>query len=62
MLNESYIIIFCRTIYFDMLYMQHSNKQELNNIFLVVSTWNSCYKYTVVSSIYDYEYTVVSYI
>ena len=33
MLNESDIIIFCRTIYFDMLSMWHSSKQELNNVF-----------------------------
>ena len=33
MLNEFYIIIFCRTIYFDMLSMQHSSKQELNKIY-----------------------------
>ena len=33
MLNESYIIIFCGTIYFDMLSMQYSSKQELNKIF-----------------------------
>ena len=30
MLNESYIIVFRRTIYFDMLSMQNNSKQELN--------------------------------
>ena len=33
-LNESYIIIFCRTIYFDMLSMQHNSKQELDKIYI----------------------------
>ena len=33
MANESYIIIFCRIIYCDMLSMQHGSKQELNNIY-----------------------------
>ena len=32
--DESYIIIFCGTIYFDMLSMQHNSKQELNKIYI----------------------------
>ena len=39
MLNESYIIIFCRTTYFDMLSMQHSSKQEPSKIYFFKNFW-----------------------
>ena len=39
MLNESYIIIFCRATYFDMLSMQHCSKQDLNKIYFFYFWW-----------------------